>query len=378
MSGENPQQMSSGPASPRWVSGGMDRSEVWTPIKTAEGRAEISRRSRALNQRLRTVLLLIDGRRTISQIRSVAVQVGAPDTCLDDLLDMGLVALPEPIAATTTAAALPAEPVELAATVVPAATSATAPVAEPEPAVPETAPMALQPAALAAPTPEPEAAPETELNPAAVAAVPDPVAAAPVEPVAPIADVASVEAAANDAAIDNPWAEPDTLPFEPSIDDIRIAADDGQADDTAAASASSKRLTNELFEELVRATPRRDAEPSTIDSTLRTSTSGRLDSMMSSLYPLLESAFGNPSRLPSADRPQDDALEEARRILMREVRSKAPVTGALTLVKLRRATTREELTALFDEVGSHISLPMRRLSTQQILLHVKSLLTRPM
>jgi len=81
---------------------------------------------------------------------------------------------------------------------------------------------------------------------------------------------------------------------------------------------------------------------------------------------------------PNAERPQDDALEEARRILMREVRAKAPVTGALTLVKLRRATTREELTALFDEVGSHISLPMRRLSTQQILLHVKSLLERPM
>jgi hypothetical protein len=171
------------------------------------------------------------------------------------------------------------------------------------------------------------------------------------------------------------------MPLETHHDEFRHAANDDASiklPDGAADTSPSTRLTSELFDELVRATPRRDAGPSTLDSTLRSSTGSRLDSVMSSLYPLLESAFGNAGRIPNAERPQDDSLEEARRILMREVRAKAPVTGALTLVKLRRATTREELTALFDEVGSHISLPMRRLSTQQILLHVKSLLERPM
>jgi hypothetical protein len=60
------------------------------------------------------------------------------------------------------------------------------------------------------------------------------------------------------------------------------------------------------------------------------------------------------------------------------VRSKAPVKGAMTLIKLRRASTRGDLMALFDEVGSNITGPTRRLSTQQTLLSVKGLLERPM
>jgi hypothetical protein len=366
MSGENPQQVSSGQASARWVIGGLDRSEAWTPVKTAEGRAEISRRSRALNQRLRTVLLLIDGRRTISQIRTVALQVGAPDSCLDDLLDMGLVALPEPAAASTT-------------TVTPAATEPApvvarpeAPVSTPEPATPVTA-EAVPEQIVVAPVEQPAVGPP----PVIVAARVEPLPAA-LESLA--VAVPSGQPPVPQALLDEAWAQPDTMPLE-SHHEIRYAANDDASvsqPDGAADTSPSKRLTSELFDELVRATPRRDAGPSTIDSTLRSTTGGRLDSVMSSLYPLLESAFGNAGRIPNAERPQDDTLEEARRILMREVRAKAPVTGALTLVKLRRATTREELTALFDEVGSHISLPMRRLSTQQILLHVKSLLERPM
>jgi len=366
MSGENPQQVSSDQVSARWVIGGLDRSEAWTPVKTAEGRAEISRRSRALNQRLRTVLLLIDGRRTISQIRTVAVQVGAPDSCLDDLLDMGLVALPEPVAASVTVTAAATEP---------------APVV----AMPE-APVNGMPEAAAAVAAE-AVTEQVVVAPVGQAAVEPPpvIVEARVEPLTaepePLAVALQVEQAlVPQALLDEAWAQPDTMPLE-SHYEIRHAANDDAPitqPDEAVDVSSSKRLTSELFDELVRATPRRDAGPSTIDSTLRSTTGGRFDSVMSSLYPLLESAFGNAGRIPNAERPQDDALEEARRILMREVRAKAPVTGALTLVKLRRATTREELTALFDEVGSHISLPMRRLSTQQILLHVKSLLERPM
>lgn len=360
MSGENPQQMSSGLASARWVVAGLDHSEVWTPVKTAEGRAEISRRSRALNQRLRTVLLLIDGRRTISQIRTVAEQVGAPDTCLDDLLGMGLVALPEPPVTAPAATAAPAA-VELAPVVDNAAKAPPEEVA--------TAATPVVEVTVEQPAQEPQVVIDT-----AAQALPPAHDSAPMVVATPSADPPIAQ-----ALLDEAWAQPDTMPFEPLHDDIRVAANDSTHPiDQTTEAPTSKRLTSELFDELVRATPRRDAGPSTIDSTLRTSTGGRLDSMMSSLYPLLESAFGSTGRLPSADRPQDDALEEARRILMREVRAKAPVTGALTLVKLRRATTREELTALFDEVGSHISLPMRRLSTQQILLHVKGLLERPM
>ena len=320
MNGENSQVNAEQPT-PRWGTGLHDRSDAWSPVKTPEGRAEITRRSRALNQRLRTVLLLIDGRRTISQIRTVAVQVGAPDTCLDDLLDMGLVALPTPLQQPApTVASMPASPPEAVVEL-----TSEAPIVEAVSVV--AAPVVEEP---------PPAAPQVEF-----------VAAAPV---AVIEDV----------------------PMHPAMDvEFDAVRLDHESD-------SSKRLAAELFDEILRASPPRDTGPSTMDSTLRTTGGGRLDSMMSSLFPLLESAFGSVGRIPNAERSQDDALEEARRILMREVRSKAPVTGALTLAKLRRAGTREELAALFDEVGSHISLPMRRLSTQQILLHVKGLLDRPM
>jgi len=356
MSGENPQQVSSDQVPARWLIGGLDRSEAWTPVKTAEGRAEISRRSRALNQRLRTVLLLIDGRRTISQIRTVAVQVGAPETCLDDLLDMGLVALPEPAAAAATVTAAVVEPSPVVA-------MPEAQVDTPEPVTPVSAGAVPE---------ETVAVVETFEPPPALIEVRAEPLAVPVQREQPPVP---------QALLDEAWAQPDTMPLETHHDEFRHAANDDASiklPDGAADTSPSTRLTSELFDELVRATPRRDAGPSTLDSTLRSTTGSRLDSVMSSLYPLLESAFGNAGRIPNAERPQDDSLEEARRILMREVRAKAPVTGALTLVKLRRATTREELTALFDEVGSHISLPMRRLSTQQILLHVKSLLERPM
>ncbi len=343
MNGETPQMNSQRQLPLRWETDGQ--AEAWSPVKTPEGRAEISRRSRALNQRQRTVLLLVDGRRTISQIRVVAEQVGAPDTCFDDLLDMGLVALPTPavapVAAAIAVAAVPSineAPLDDATE---AMTSADAPELPlfADPVAETVADAVAEPAVVAAPAVEP-------LPLAAAAPVVEHIEPAP------------------------------TVQFE--TEDAYRPPTDAFASDPD--SQPSGRLTSALFDELVLATPQHhhqhDAGPSTMDSTLRPNS--RFDSMVSSLFPLLESAFGSVGRIPNADRPQDDALEEARRILMREVRSKAPVTGALTLAKLRRAATREEMTALFDEVGSHISLPMRRLSTQQILLHVRGLLERPM
>lgn len=70
----------------------------------------------------------------------------------------------------------------------------------------------------------------------------------------------------------------------------------------------------------------------------------------------------------------DPALEEARGILMRAVRAEAPVTGSLTLLKLRRARTRGELVQLFDEVESRITKPLRSLAAQQTLRRVRQLL----
>jgi hypothetical protein len=66
------------------------------PIKTPDGQTELSTRQRRLSQRHRTVLFLIDGKRSATEVKSMALQAGVPDTCFDELLAQGLIVLPEP------------------------------------------------------------------------------------------------------------------------------------------------------------------------------------------------------------------------------------------------------------------------------------------
>jgi hypothetical protein len=73
----------------------------------------------------------------------------------------------------------------------------------------------------------------------------------------------------------------------------------------------------------------------------------------------------------------DGPFDEARELLLRAVRSEAPVTGALTILKLRRAATREALAALLDEVEQRLRKPHRRIIAAQTLRHVRHLLTLP-
>jgi hypothetical protein len=100
----------------------------------------------------------------------------------------------------------------------------------------------------------------------------------------------------------------------------------------------------------------------------------------SSLLPSSHSLHGdsNWSALPEdllvkGDRP----LDEARALLLRAVRSEAPVAGALTLLRLKRASTREALAALLDEVEQRLRKPHRRIIAAQTLRHVRHLLTLP-
>jgi hypothetical protein len=61
------------------------------PVKTPEGQAELSQRLRRVSQRHRTVLLLVDGRRTEQQVRSLALQAGAVDSCFAELVALGMI-----------------------------------------------------------------------------------------------------------------------------------------------------------------------------------------------------------------------------------------------------------------------------------------------
>ncbi len=79
------------------------------PAKTQLGLDELRGRARTLGQRHRTVLLLVDGRRALSEVLSLAQQAGAQTSHFEDLVRMGMVDLPReaiaPDAHDTTASA---------------------------------------------------------------------------------------------------------------------------------------------------------------------------------------------------------------------------------------------------------------------------------
>ncbi len=64
------------------------------PFKTPLGQEELRTRGHKLGQRHRTLLFLIDGRRPLAEVLSLAHQAGAETQHFEDLLRMGLVELP--------------------------------------------------------------------------------------------------------------------------------------------------------------------------------------------------------------------------------------------------------------------------------------------
>ena len=61
------------------------------PVKTPAGLAELQERTRGLSQRHRTLLLLVDGRRSIDEVLGLAAQAGVPPDCFHELVALGLV-----------------------------------------------------------------------------------------------------------------------------------------------------------------------------------------------------------------------------------------------------------------------------------------------
>jgi hypothetical protein len=119
------------------------------PVKTAEGQAELGTRRLRLSQRHRTVLFLVDGKRSEAQIRALALQAGAPPGCFDELVARSLIALPDGSPAKAVARVEPAR-------ATPASAEPIEPVAGPAPSTVESPPAAparpAAPATLTAPT----------------------------------------------------------------------------------------------------------------------------------------------------------------------------------------------------------------------------------
>ncbi len=211
------------------------------PVRTPQGQAELSTRERRVSQRHRTVLFLVDGKRAAAEVRAMATQAGALDSCFDDLLAMGLIGLREPFDAASG-----------------------------------------------------DSAPH---------------------------DVLHVE-----------------LPMNAPPDSVQAGLDS-------------------LLP------PSRTLYPSiSSDSTLGTAP------------PLPESWL--PSDLATGE-ASDDGFAEARLIMLRAVRAEAPLSGSLTMLRLRRARTRAELGPLLDEVESRITRPHRSLAATQTMRRVRLLLDGP-
>ncbi len=165
------------------------------PTKTALGLEELRRRTGGLGQRHRTILFLIDGKRPLSEVLSLAQQAGAATSHFEDLVRLGHVEMPqEEFAATVPAAELDAPPQDAPADVaelthVELTIPADAPEAgAEEDAAPAPVPETVVETVVLLPEPppeaEPEAAPEPEPEPEA-APVPAPAATPPTAPASP-------------------------------------------------------------------------------------------------------------------------------------------------------------------------------------------------
>ena len=84
------------------------------PVKTAAGHEEIARRDRRLPTRLRTLLILADGRRSVQALAEATVGFGPVDEPLRHLVTLGLIQLPA-VDAPVPHAAAPMPPVNRAA-----------------------------------------------------------------------------------------------------------------------------------------------------------------------------------------------------------------------------------------------------------------------
>ena len=79
------------------------------PAKTEQGRAEIDSRERRLQAGLRSVLLLVDGRRTVAELQALGKRLNAPDDALQQLASLQLIS-GDAAAATARAANEPMAP----------------------------------------------------------------------------------------------------------------------------------------------------------------------------------------------------------------------------------------------------------------------------
>lgn len=318
------------------------------PVKTPEGQAELSHRHLKLGQRQRTLLLLVDGRRSEAEVRRMAAAAGVPDPCFDELCGLGLIALP-------TAPASPSLPAAAAVPVVP---PSVAPADEAPPLPVAIAPAAAIEAAVHAAI-EPATAEAVDPEPAETLAILEPIEDA--DPADPAADLAAAQA-------QEPDAELQAMVDAPDVEALAVLLDRRSVERVPVADAVAAAIA---------AVPQIDdtGTDSTADESLLPAAQTLQPDAENSGWQAAVSLM-RPSQMTEFDEA-DPAFEEARDLLVRAVRTAAPVAGSLTMIRLRRARSRADLVGLLGEVEARIVRPPRELAAQQTLRRVRLLLDVP-
>jgi hypothetical protein len=104
-------------------------------IKTSMGSAELQSRARRLPSRMRTMLIMVDGVQTLGQLQAAANVLGAPEACMQFLIEQGLIEA-KPRAAPRASSVAGATQAAHATLATPTLTAAGQPAPEAEPEAP--------------------------------------------------------------------------------------------------------------------------------------------------------------------------------------------------------------------------------------------------
>lgn len=324
------------------------------PVKTDLGQQELRRRKRTLGQRHRTMLLLVDGKRSRDEVLGLAQQVGVGATHFDELIEWGMVT-GEPVAEPVT------EPVveEAAADVAPVAEAGASTADEPDVAAapePEAAvtpaleavqvPAAAEPAE-AGPGDEPPSAAEPEPAVAAEAAPTESLADAPAPPAALLPELLSL------TPTPTPVAAPRPLPARrvaPTRRSSRIASPPLPRDAAPFLPLDVPRAAMPVLSEPVGEIP------------------DHIRAVV--LDPNLDMA------LPDDDGDSEEGrlLGEVRSLLIGTLLVDAPVSSSLTALRVHRARDRESLVRLVWEVERSLVRARRPRESQARLGRARDLL----
>lgn len=315
------------------------------PTKTSRGHDELRTRTQRLGQRHRTVLFLVDGRRTLAEVLSLAHQAGAQTVHFEELVRLGLVEIPAEQEAS--------EAIDSGSGAFDAPKLTSVALDVPMPQLPE------PPRALVQPQPEPE------LEPVAPALTPltideqaevAPIDAArlsstsmiPPQPVAPPSLHAAVD---EPIALEPAPARPRRVEPEPAppVQLVEVAV---PWSDTIPLAAEPRETVW---------TP-----PASAVATKKPSRKSGARAAAGSMTAVLNKALGRgrakpiedlPPVTPKVEKPSSEQqlIAQVRELLLDTLRIDAPLFAALTHGKVRAAQTQRDLIELVWEIERHNS-----------------------